>query len=285
MQNKKTDISIESYKKIIFVILVYILSGTLCEAYSIITKKEISLINILIDFFSFKAAPYAWYIEMYIGLFMIIPFMNILWNSLSREKRVFLVCVCTILTCLPSILSIWNFSNINWWQADNNIFTQIGMNYWEPLYPITYYFIGAYLSEYSTEVNKKIPAFVLPLAIIVLGLLNYFKNIGIKFPWNYDTDYSGYQCTVVSTILFVKLLYTRKLSRLKMISLLSKYSLGMYLTSYIADCVVYHFYNRIFVSYDMRLIFMPVAICIVITASLAMSYFITNIASFLYRKI
>jgi len=34
---------------------------------------------------SFHTINYAWYVEMYIGLFLLIPFLNVLWNELTAQ--------------------------------------------------------------------------------------------------------------------------------------------------------------------------------------------------------
>ena len=40
-----------------------------------------NIINSIIYIFNFTACPNAWYLEMYIGLFLLIPFLNIIYNN------------------------------------------------------------------------------------------------------------------------------------------------------------------------------------------------------------
>jgi len=52
---------------------------------------------------------YSWYVNMYIGCFLLIPFLNLLWNSLSsQESRRILVIVLLVLTALPSVLNVYD---------------------------------------------------------------------------------------------------------------------------------------------------------------------------------
>ena len=57
---------------------------------------------------------YSWYVNMYIFFFfwggdLLIPFLNLLWNSLSsQESRRILVIVLLVLTALPSVLNVYD---------------------------------------------------------------------------------------------------------------------------------------------------------------------------------
>ena len=47
-----------------------------------------SIRNLIKGIFSFHTINYAWYIEMYIGLFLLIPFLNILWTGCVQYSTV-----------------------------------------------------------------------------------------------------------------------------------------------------------------------------------------------------
>ena len=79
---------------------------------------------------------YSWYVEMYLGLALLIPFLNVLWNGIREQTahRALLVILC-FLTMLPGILDIIGLDFTPGW--------------WKEMYPLTYYFIGAYLQRYD----------------------------------------------------------------------------------------------------------------------------------------
>ena len=65
------------YFKLLNVVIVYIICGMVCQL-ALVAIDHISIKQVIISFFDFSACPYAWYIEMYIGLYLLIPFLNIL---------------------------------------------------------------------------------------------------------------------------------------------------------------------------------------------------------------
>lgn len=52
-----------------------------------IVKDKITVKTILINYFSFKAAPYGWYVGMYMGLYLMIPFLNKAWNGFEEKSK------------------------------------------------------------------------------------------------------------------------------------------------------------------------------------------------------
>lgn len=107
----------------------------------------------------FSAINYAWYIEMWLGLFLIIPFLNILWHAIgSRRNHLFLIAVVIVLTALPSFCNRYNL--------------HIVPAFWAGIWPLMYFFIGAYIRTYKPRIDKKI----LILIAVVLCLINPVFN-------------------------------------------------------------------------------------------------------------
>lgn len=78
-----------------------------------------------------------WYMQLYVGLFLLLPYLNLLWDALaSRAARQGLLLTLVCLTALPVVL-----------EKDAN-------TYWFALYPLTYYFLGAYLRDYRVTVKR-----------------------------------------------------------------------------------------------------------------------------------
>ncbi len=97
----------------------------------------------LYAFFSFTADPYGWYVEMYIGLFLLIPFLNLIHQSLDKRGLLTLIGVLLCLTALPPVAK--SFLLDGRWAA-------VLPDFFELLYPVTYYFIGVYFRRYQPTV-------------------------------------------------------------------------------------------------------------------------------------
>lgn len=95
-------------------------------------------------------------------------------------------------------------------------------------------------------VNKlKIKRLIFGGALLGFSVINYFKNLGSAFVWNWATSYGGYQCLIIAVLFFCALLGTdTKNNKITfIIHSVAKYSFGMYLISWPIDIVVYKVMN------------------------------------------
>ena len=138
MNNKK--ISKKYYLGINRVLIIYLLDAIMYLGYQTLYYKEsFSLKHIIKCILNFDIG-YSWYIEMYLGLFMLIPFINLIYNNLNSKKEKQLL----ILT----MLALTSFQGIF------NIKYNLIPDWWINIYPLTYYFIGCYLKEYQIKMKK-----------------------------------------------------------------------------------------------------------------------------------
>ena len=97
---------------------------------------------------------------MYIGLFLLIPFLNLIYNNLgSKKHKIVLICTMLFLTSLPTIVNIYNFRlgfSADMFFNDGELRNKILPFWWKSMYPVTYYFIGAYFSEYKPKIDRKL---------------------------------------------------------------------------------------------------------------------------------
>ena len=108
----------------------------------------------------FTGANYSWYIEMYIGLFLIAPFLNLGFNKLkNKRQRQILVATFVFLTVIPTVFNIFNFDTATWWMnpTENDTYQKLIPSFWMGIYPITYYYIGAYLRRYGIKMKTVLP--------------------------------------------------------------------------------------------------------------------------------
>ena len=231
LMNKKEPTK-EYYKKISKVVTTYLLCSLACILFRILYNGETYSIGDMIkSILNFSACKYAWYIEMYLGLYIIIPFLNKVYNGCrdKKEKRI-LIGAFAFLTIVPSAV---------------NLYFKIIPSFWSVIYPITYYFVGAYLNEYNPKVNKKWSIPILILLTVIFGTFNYFYFYKAKFNFSPFVGEAGIETFIVTTLIFI-ILMNFDLTKMpknaaSIITKISELSLGMYLLSYIFDTIFYNY--------------------------------------------
>ena len=221
----------EYYKKISRVVVTYVICSLLCILFKMLYKGQaFSFRNIVSSILNFSACNYAWYIEMYLGLYIIIPFLNKVYNACKDKKeKQLLIIAFVLLTIAPITL---------------NIYFKIIPSFWVQLYPITYYFVGTYLRDYTPKVNKKKAIPLLAGLILVFGTFNYFHFYKKYFDFSAFAGEAGIETFIIAILIFCILmsLDLKKISKntASLITKISELSLGMYLLSYIFDDIFYH---------------------------------------------
>jgi len=218
---------------------------------------------------------YGWYIAMYIGLFCLIPFLNLIFNNLENKKqRQLLLLVLLFITGFPSLQDIIGF--------------QIVPDFWVEFYPITYYFIGAYIREYANDIKfSATKLFFLYIASVVMVGTIIFGLSYNKFYYeaNVFRDWANLLYVCTSTLLFLFLL---KCDFSKMPNILKKFfqttsriSLQLFLVSLVFDAYIYSIFNMYFVSFGDKLIRFFIPTTLVFTCS----FVVALIIDFIYNCI
>ena len=229
--NGKAKINKQYFLKIIKVLFSWFIIALICICYSIfILHEDIDLMKRSISVFNFTADSYGWYVEMYIGLFLLIPFLNILYDNLKDKKN--LIRVMLIVTALPPL-----FSGL----VINDVTFDILPDYWTAIYPITYYFLGRYLKDNPLLIsNLKKFLLVIILLLIQTGFMYLYVNKG-AFDWNFMGGY-GNLLTVLISVLFFSLFVDVKCNHLSVCKILGKIAsvtFEIYLCSRIFDLIFY----------------------------------------------
>lgn len=119
----------------------------------------------ILGIFSFSTIPYAWYIEMWIGLFLLAPFLNIWYKALpTKRMKKWLILILFLLTALPDFLN----------RYDMYLWPQ----YWKGIYPLMFYFIGCYVREFSPKFDRRL----LALGILAILLVGPVFNTAVTHP-------------------------------------------------------------------------------------------------------
>ncbi len=289
-------LSKQYYKGIRKTLIVFVIATIACMIYKAIHNGEIyTFKDFIFDTLDFTGANYSWYIEMYIGLFLIAPFLNLAYNNLgSQKKKQVLVFTFVAITILPTLFNIFNFSDLQWW-ADPKLsdeFAKILPSWWIGFFPVTYYFTGCYLREYGMKIKTRTLIITLLFCVFIFGSFNFYRSYGTAFKSGIYVYWYGFEPYVMSTLMFVLLsrIKTDKMSASTRITLwkISDLALGIYLISYIFDELVYNVLNtNITPMYD-RLPFYFITVPVVFILSAAASAIMNLLANgiiILYGKI
>jgi len=169
------------------------------------------------DFINFDSL---WYMNMYFGLFLLVPYLNRLYLSLKKHESTVLIGILLFLSSLWTITDNWTTS------------------YWSALYPILYFFIGRYIRENKIHVRKITAVSVVCLMVFGMSTYSQYINYGASFSWTdnfggYSSGYNAFPVVVTSTACFL-LLYDIRLKSswvTRIISEISSVSLEIYLIS------------------------------------------------------
>lgn len=271
------------YKGMIKTIIIYILCSItyfLFSKYYLKVKTDNNFL-LITNILSFNGTPYSWYIEMYIGLFLLIPFLNLIFNNLKTKKDAQkLIITLIFLIGLPSIMNL--FKTTQTLHTENTPFMKIFPSWWSiNTYPIFYYFLGAYLRNYEVKLNKRINILMLILILILDGSLNFYKSYNAKFldaSWNYY----GSGIIMLTTFLVFNLLLKFKLKKENktvnsILKSLSELCLGAYLVSCIFDNIYYTYLNNKILLTTDRFIYAPLIVIASFISSFILSYLINSI--------
>jgi len=245
LKNKKPEKAY--YMKGIKILATYIMASVFCAVYINLFKAEKrNLSGIIGGILDFSIVPYSWYIEMYAGLFLLIPFLNILYNNIgTRKEKNILIISFVLLTSIPGIINVYDVTELDWLRNPSELeaFSKLIPQWWVFLYPVTYYFLGCYLSEYGLKISKTLNVFLIILVAIISSCYCWWRcggDIFIAGTWCDWGSLLNLLLTVLVFVFFINLDYKKMpLWISKVFKFLSSVSLGIYLVSWIFDDMFY----------------------------------------------
>lgn len=181
---------------------------------------------------NFSSIPYGWYIEMWIGLFLLVPFLNILWQHIpSQRLKLVLLGSLYVMTALPDMTNRYGM--------------HLTPGFWKDCYPLLFFFAGAYIREYGMPLRKSYllgGGCVLCLINPVFNVLFVRGHSMIQVaggPW-------GMFGSLLAIAVFALLHQwdTRREWLRTMLGSISKLSLDMYLCCWIFDALWYPIFKE-----------------------------------------
>lgn len=199
--------------------------------------ENIGLIDGIKKTLDFSLISYAWYIEMWIGLYLITPFLNLGYQAISNKKqKQVLIIILYLMTALPDFC--------------NRYGVHLVPGFWSSIYPITFFMIGRYVREYNPKLSLNILGGSALLPCLINPLFGIFVATGRPL-LQIAGGPSGLFGTIQAVAVFL-LLYKIDVQNLVAkwcINKIALLSLDIYLTCYMVDQLVYpiflsHFYQN-----------------------------------------
>lgn len=184
-----------------------------------------------------------------------------MYNGLiQKEEKQVLLTTFLLLTAVPSLVNKFGLCILPTW--------------WIGIYPITYYFIGAYICQYKDEIKISVKRNFVFMAssVILFGIYAYLRS---KDTYFVRGDWGDLPNVINSVLVFLFFLRidTQKipLAIKNTIVKISEWSFAIYLLSWIADNYVYPILNSKIDWFGNRLIYYFIVVPIIFLFSTIMA--------------
>ncbi len=173
------------YKGLVTVLVSYVLCCAIIFPMQYLLGERLTLVGWLSRLVTF--GNYAWYVEMYIGLVLFSPVINMGLAQMKDKDLVRFACIMVFVTSLHNATAL-----------------DIVPNYWSSLYPVTYYIIGATIRRVQPRVK---PWQGLGAALVIsMGLaLATLVTTDEGFSKGFTQGYGGFWTMLTATGVFLGL--------------------------------------------------------------------------------
>ena len=271
---KDKTYSEDYFIKLLPVIGIYALTAAVYTFFDMRVVNEEYLGKLFENIFSFS--HYAWYVNLYIGLYMLIPFLNAGFNSLtSRKNQVVVLGILVLFTIVPPTLSLLNNNEQNFM-----ILPHIIPDYWKGLWPITYYLLGAFLASSKKKSSFKELVFV----IFILDILSVFGLAAIS-ETTFGIEYRVLPVFLLSSLIFYSVIHLKVSIKnewlQRVVLFISKNTLPIYLLSVIGD---YYWYPKMVEKWgDFTNLFLrfPLIVIFLLIQAILMTFILNTLLKFI----
>ena len=278
LNGRKTD-PVKVWKKSFpHIGLSYLFWSTLIVLYNALCLGEVFSLNTILNVFTY-ALPRAWYINMYMGLLVLMPFINKCWgDSDKKEKRLLLTALflISIVSKYVSTVSMNRFSSTSLMLISSYFFNS---------FYIFYYLVGSYVHDYPVHIEKRRIIILWQLVLCIhtgyyylAGWGGYYNDIPGAASFWYDNPVLAFESILLFLICY-NIETENKLLR-KAVSALSIVAFDVYLVSYIFDMLAYRHFSFLYFRYPYYLVLFG---CF--TFSFCCSFISASIKRYLARKI
>ena len=263
--NSQKEPTFEYYIKIFKILLEFVLCGLIVFTFHFFYYKNITFVEFFKSISNFSFPPYSWYINMYLGLFLLAPFFNYIVKGLTKESAILLVIILII------IFSRAQFTT-----------------YWTAAYPIMYYILGAIVKKYKINLNK----FVLCSIILATCILQTFLSIH-PIPKYSVENHRNLGCLIITVAIFLllsnktyQIVDGKKSKIFALTRTIANASLSTYLISSIFESITYSYFGKLnIITFADKLPYLLWITPIKFIASVIVGIAISLITNWLYKSI
>ena len=207
----------------------------------------------------------AWYMGLYLCVFLLIPFLNKAWYALSvKEQNILLGTLAFLCTIYPA-------------------FKYVGPSYFIGIYPVLFYYLGIAVSQRRWRANKLLLIAILVFTIALEATISMkFTTTGV-FDWNLiqtaDGTYGTFFISVCTICIFLALYEVDVKPKIirALLSAISSVSFEIYLFAGAYDAIIY--------GYAKRYLNGPVEAFWWFFVTVPLSFTCAFISSFIFRKV
>ena len=264
--NHSKEPSKKYYLKLIKILIEFILCGVVVAIFNkIYFNNPTSVLNIVTDILCLGYPSYSWYINMFVGLYLLIPFFNYAYNAIPDKYKWLLILSLILIFSSPTVIT-----------------------YWTVAYPIMYYFIGLFLKDKQFKINK-----ILLLVVLLLVCLAQTGLAIIPATSLYGENHNNLLCVIASVSIFL-LFYNLKTENptklksgvTKFLRTIANASLATFLISQIFESLTSVLFNKLsLTTFNARLPFLayltPVKFLISVICALLINFIAGQIYKFL----
>lgn len=261
--NCHKEFSPQYYRNIKKVLIPYIVISVITWA---VLSADHSIIQLVLGTLGFHIIGYAWYVEMFIGLYLIAPFLNIVLQKVftSDDKKMLwgLFVVLVFMTSLPPLVDRGPY--------------RLVPDYWMACFPVLLYATGAYIRHFQPVIKHRVWAIVaIGFIYLQYPMMTFVANemgIGGGNLTNLFGPYYAVPNYLAMTMLFV-LLYKVEIKQKwigKAVTAISLASYEMFLFSYLCDKFIYPYMMERFYTDQASFMvwFVPITLTVLIASYL-----------------
>lgn len=271
--NTRKTLSKDYYKGIKRVLVPYLVISIITW---VVLSVDHSVTKLMLGILGFKMVGYAWYVEMYIGLFLLIPFLNMVIRQVfDNGQAKYLLLTALFQTALPPLL---NRGNVH-----------LVPGFWMMTFPLTFYIIAAAIREYQPHLKRKFLWFIGALLIYGIAPVSRYATLrlgGVDF--SFSASYYSLVNTAATVIVFLLLYDINEVPTWikKACTFVASIAFEMFLWSYMFDKLVYPFVmERYYVSQPEFIIWFVPIVASVFVLSMVTAYIYKRLSDLLdYAK-
>ncbi|MBQ9611277.1 MAG: acyltransferase family protein [Lachnospiraceae bacterium] len=289
----KKKLSAKYYTGLIRILVIYIVCGLMCIGFRIVCLKyPYTGFQVFRELIGYSAAPYGWYVEMYITMFLLIPFFNVLYNNLPDQKtKRILIWTLIFATAMPGVVNTFEWQTPGWWLYPQYSGDHVKMipGWWINSFPITYYFLGCYLREFKWKHGRLVSLFLAVASFIITGTYCWYRSG--EFPLRVG-DWLQYESLIILVNIvvifgFFQSLHYEKWPRwlLKLAEVSSECCFAGFMLSWIFDFQLYTWLNQNIMITHEKMFYFPLVTITCFIGSLVLSFPVTYLYKIADRRV